>query len=156
VGRLLLLVLVALLAAGCSFGARAPAAGQAGSPRVSASEVVLRANAACARRERRLDELLQAREARTKATFQGVVAIENDELTELAEIHPPRALERDFYALLTASGRIVAATDALARVAGRPMTHAGRRAFADLERESLSYDRAARRLGLRCRQTVQS
>jgi hypothetical protein len=147
---------LALSATGCGWlAAGRPALSTADGPRLSRAALADRANAICARRTRALARLAKPRgPAQTRAFFARVAAIERAEAIALAGLRPPRDQERDFARLVRASSDLALTAGQFHAAIVHPDVHGRRRAYADAERLSLEYDRAARRLGLACRQTV--
>lgn len=155
-----MLVAFAALGAGCTTvttSARPEAAAdtERAAPRLARTELVARANAACAARARALAALARpVGRARTRRFFGSVAAIERREFMALAALRPPKAQEADYLRFLAASLELARVSERFhAAVVGND-AHARRRALADAERLSESYDRVAGSLGLACRQTV--
>ena len=124
-------------------------------PRLSHVTFERRAEAACARRSRELAALPRPRtKAERRAFFHRVARIERVEAAALAELHPPRAAEREFARLLGASVELAEVAQRFVAALAADDVHERRRAVADADRASAAYDRAARRLRLACRQAA--
>jgi hypothetical protein len=150
---------LAALAAGCGGSGRgnfqaSPYDGSS-APRLAKAELVSRANAICARRTRALAELPKpAGRAASPLFFARVAKLERTEFLALTALRPPRADEQGYVRLLAASLALARVSDRFYEAVVARDAHARRRALADVDRISEAYDRAARRLGLACRQTV--
>jgi hypothetical protein len=148
-------VLVAVLASGCAWSAqRGLAPSDDAGPRLSHGALVRRAEAACARRTRTLAALPRPRtKAQARRFFARVAALERAELEALAALRPPRRDEREYARLVGASFELAEVSERFHVAVVRGDAHERRRALAAAERASEAYDRAARRLGLACRQS---
>ena len=152
-----LVLATAALASGCT-ALTATRSGVAGygsdrGPRLTRPELVARANAICARRARTIAELERpSGGAQTRRFFARVARIERAEFLAFTELRPPPAQERDYTRLLAASFELVGVSERFHAAVVSRDAHARRRALADADRVSTSYDRAARQLGLTCRQ----
>ena len=152
--RLAAALSLALLLSGCAWASRPVSARQDLGPRLTHAALVRKAEAACGRRSRALAALPRPKtEAQAKRFFRRVAAIERAEVEALAALLPPRRDELKY-------GRLVAASLELAEIAKRFHVavvrgdeHERRRAIAAADRASGAYDRAARRLGVACRQS---
>ena len=159
-GARLWLLSVALLACGC--GSVSTPQQQVAEvlttdhrPRMTAGGLVNAANTVCAQRSTALAQLTRPRSRpESRQFFAQVATIERDEARSLAAFRPPVALEADYAALLAASGELAAVAERFHGAVVRNDPHERRRALASAERASEAYDRAARRLGLACRQSV--
>jgi hypothetical protein len=147
---------LALLAGGCDWPAAGrPVAPRGDEPRLSRTAFTTRANAICARRARALAALGRPpRGARAAAFFARVAEFERAEAERLAALRPPSDLDRDFARLALASGELAVGAARFHAAVVADDAHERRRALADADRVATAYDRAARRLGLTCRQTA--
>lgn len=154
---LLVGVLIAVATTGCSFAGSTPlrASGAREQPRLTRAAFVARVETVCARRARALAALPRPRaKADRRAFFVRVATIEHTEANTLISLNPPRRLEREFIDLVAASAVLADTADRFAVAVVRDDAHSRRRALADAERASAQYDRAARRLRLKCRQSA--
>jgi hypothetical protein len=148
-------ILLVVLATGCSRLAAVPSAGTGGTPRLTRVEFAARAEAACAARARALAALTRPRtNAQRRVFFIRVAAIMRSETVSLAVLAPPRRDEREFKRLLLASGRLAAVSQRFVRALAPKKARERRHALAEADHASAAYDRAARRLGLDCRQSA--
>lgn len=149
----LLLPLAALLS-GCGWlGSRPLGAGD--EPRLSRAELATRAEAACSHRARALAALPRPRtQAGRRAFFVTVARLEREEADALASLSPPRELERDYARLVGTSTELAAISERFVVALARGDGLERRRGLADADQASGAYDRAARRLGLTCRQSA--
>ena len=153
------LLSVALLASGCG---SVPGYGDVGAvldadhrPRLSRAALVATANSVCAQRRLALEQLPRpARPAEARDFFARVATIERDEARSLSTLRPPRSLERDYASLVAASVRLADVASRFHEAVVRKNGNERRRAVADADHASAAYDRAARRLGLACRQAA--
>jgi hypothetical protein len=124
-------------------------------PRLSRAALISTANSVCAQRSLAIDQLPKPRRGAEAARFFARVAtIERDEARALATLRPPQALERDYAALLAASAELASVAARFHAAVVRDDGYERRIALADADQASAAYDRAARRLGLACRQSV--
>jgi hypothetical protein len=149
------LVPLAALLSGCAWlGASRPSSAADG-PRLSRADLVSRAEAACLQRARALAALRRPRtRADRRAFFTQVASIERAEADALAALRPPRRDEREYVRLLVASAELAEVSERFVVALARNNGHGRRRALADADQASAAYDRAARGLGLSCRQSA--
>lgn len=150
----------AALASGCSalpvaVGRAVAPDEAAGKPRLSKAELVSSANAICAQRALAIQELPRPQGAdQTQRFFARIAGLERAEFVALANLRPPRVQERDYTRLLAQSLELARVSERFHVAVVRDDKHGRRRALADVDRVSEAYDRAAKRLGLACRQTA--
>lgn len=154
-----MVVCIVLLCCGCG---SVPGYGDVGNaletdhrPRMTRGALVTAANSICANRTTALGQLSRPRgPAQSREFFARVATIERDEARSLSTLRPPLALERDYASLLAASAELARVAERFHTAVVRDDDHERRRALSDADRVSEAYDRAARRLGLACRQTL--
>jgi hypothetical protein len=146
-----LLVLVALLTAGCS---RAEVNVQVQGNKQRA-DFMNAAGAICAQRRDRLAHLPRAStRARFLRRIDRAAAVQASALVQLEALFPTRAQEAEFGRLLTASHSVLAATKAYRRALERRDEEAATRAAGKAEVAARQADRAAHLLGIEaCRET---
>ena len=142
-------------ASGCGWlAAPRPLSADPGEPRLSHAALVARAEAACTTRSRALAALPRPRtKKQAPAFFARVAAIARAEHDTLSALRPPRRDEPE-HARLVAATREIADLAAGLPAAGRGAVAERHEALAAADRASERYDRAAARLGLRCRQSA--
>ena len=154
-GRLAAAVPLAVLLSGCGWAASQLAPPPDTTPRLSRAALVRQAEAACTRRSRGIDSLRRPRtKEQAKHFFERVAALERAELRSLAVLRPPKRDEREYSRLVAASFELAQIAERFHVALIRGDEHERRRAQAAADRASTAYDRAARRLGLACRQTA--
>jgi hypothetical protein len=150
---------IAALITGCSMSqvsrTQASPHGAGSGPRLARIELRTRANAICERRRHALDQLPRpGGRVATRRFFARIAELERTEFLALSGLRPPRADERNYLRFLATSLALVRVADRFHAAVVAGDTHARRRALADADRVSQSYDRAAARVGLSCRQTA--
>jgi hypothetical protein len=149
--------LLAVATCGCTyFGSTPLRSSEAGfeRPRLSHAALVRKADAACGRRSRALAALPRPRtNAQARGFFSRVAAVERAEVEALAALRPPKRDELKYARLVAASFELAEIAKRFHLAVRRGDEHERRRALAAAERASAAYDRAARRLGVACRQS---
>jgi hypothetical protein len=116
---------------------------------------VSRAETACGARARALASLPRPHtKAERRAFFTGVAKVMRAETLGLAVLAPPRRDEKEFKRLLVASAKLAAVSERFVAALPRSKARERRRALAEADHASQAYDRAARSLGLTCRQSA--
>ena len=144
---------LAVLSAGCGWLGASRPVGSDGGPRLSHAVLVQRVEAGCGRRIRALAALPRpGAKAERRLFFAQVAAIVRAEADALAALTPPSRDERNLARLLIATDELAAVSERFVVAVARNDAHERRRAVADADRAAAAYDRAARNLGVACRQ----
>jgi hypothetical protein len=146
-----LLVLIAMLAAGCA-GGEVKVQVQGDKQR---ADFMSAASAICAQRRDRLAHLPRgSTRARFLRRIDRAAAVQASALVQLEALFPPRAQQEEFGRLLTASHSVLAATKDYRRALERRNELAATRAAGRAEAAARQADRAAHLIGLEsCRET---
>jgi hypothetical protein len=153
--RLALAALLLPVVTGCSRLAAVPATGTSDVPRLSRAAFVSRAEAACSARARALAAIPRPHtKADRRVFFTRVAHVMRTETLGLAVLAPPRGDEPEFKRLLVASAKLAAVSERFVAALPRSKARERRGALAEADHASEAYDRAARRLGLSCRQSA--
>ena len=149
-------VVAAAFGSGCGWlAASRPVAARNDPPQLSHAALVREVQAACMRRKQALASIPRPRAPKqAPAFFARVAAITRSELGELVALRPSRRDEREFARLLSASGEVALSAARFHAAVVHERAHERRRAQAAAERASATYDRAAARLGVACRQAA--
>ena len=152
--RLAAAVPLVVLLSGCAWASRPLTPAEDAGPRLTHAALVRKAEAACDRRSRTLAALPRPRtKAQVKHFFARVAAVERAEVEALAALRPPERDELKYARLVAASLELAEIAERFHVAVVRSEDHERRRALAAADRASAAYDRAARRLGLACRQS---
>jgi hypothetical protein len=148
------LVVATILLSGCGWRTAAGTIGD-DDPRLSRAAFVSRVEAACAQRTRAIAALPRPRAKEDRRPFfTSVAQLERAEAETLASLRPPRRNQAEFVRLVAASVELATISERFVVAIARDDPHARRRALADAERASAAYDRAAKQLGIACRQSA--